>query len=737
MSTNNKNRNLIVIAEDSRTQAEKLKFLLNGFGYEVAHGINGKEAFNLAKKYLPIMIITDIIMPEMNGYELCRKIKADEKLRQIPVVLLTLLKDSTDILNSLECGADNYIMKPYDEKYLLTHLQSIIANKHILKEDQLKTTIDISFSNKEYSISLTRLQILGMLFSTYQGAVRKTRELISTQEELNTLNNTLEQKIKEKTRDLLIEVDAQKQIEEAIKESEFKYRNLIENALVGVFSTTVEGEFTFVNEALVNMLEYPSMLEFIPRNIQSLFTNKKVYITFIDELKKNHQVRNFEAEFTSGTGKEIIVIINAQLKGKTLSGMIADITDRKEDEEKERKYRERLFTAKEKAEESYRLKSTFLQNMSHEIRTPINVITGFAGLIADHDLPNEQKKEFINNISKSSVNLLNIIDNILLIAKLEAKKIKIISEKCFLNRTLTDIYTSFHKEKNKKGKESIEFKLKTANKDKDLAVLTDPFRLKQIISNLLNNAFKFTHRGSIEFGYNFASDRGKDKNGKEIEFYVKDTGIGLSEDQKKYIFERFRKVENEKVKIYEGTGLGLAISKKIVSLLDGDIWVESEIGKGSTFYFTIPLQVFEKPFKEIIKKIAPTERISINGRKILIAEDNELNYLLLKAILTGAGAEILWAKDGVEAVECCVENDNIEVVLMDIRMPNMDGYQATKEIKKIRKSLPVIAVTAYSMNDEQIKSQELEFDDFLTKPVKPDMLMDTISKQLRKKMEEV
>ena len=737
MSTNNKNRNLIVIAEDSRTQAEKLKFLLNGFGYEVAHRINGKEAFNLAKKYLPIMIITDIIMPEMNGYELCRKIKADEKLRQIPVVLLTLLKDSTDILNSLECGADNYIMKPYDEKYLLTHLQSIIANKHILKEDQLKTTIDISFSNKEYSISLTRLQILGMLFSTYQGAVRKTRELISTQEELNTLNNTLEQKIKEKTRDLLIEVDAQKQIEEAIKESEFKYRNLIENALVGVFSTTVEGEFTFVNEALVNMLEYPSMLEFIPRNIQSLFTNKKVYITFIDELKKNHQVRNFEAEFTSGTGKEIIVIINAQLKGKTLSGMIADITDRKEDEEKERKYRERLFTAKEKAEESYRLKSTFLQNMSHEIRTPINVITGFAGLIADHDLPNEQKKEFINNISKSSVNLLNIIDNILLIAKLEAKKIKIISEKCFLNRTLTDIYTSFHKEKNKKGKESIEFKLKTANKDKDLAVLTDPFRLKQIISNLLNNAFKFTHRGSIEFGYNFASDRGKDKNGKEIEFYVKDTGIGLSEDQKKYIFERFRKVENEKVKIYEGTGLGLAISKKIVSLLDGDIWVESEIGKGSTFYFTIPLQVFEKPFKEIIKKIAPTERISINGRKILIAEDNELNYLLLKAILTGAGAEILWAKDGVEAVECCVENDDIEVVLMDIRMPNMDGYQATKEIKKIRKSLPVIAVTAYSMNDEQIKSQELEFDDFLTKPVKPDMLMDTISKQLRKKMEEV
>ncbi|MCD6566759.1 MAG: response regulator [Bacteroidales bacterium] len=737
MSTNNKNRNLIVIAEDSRTQAEKLKFLLNGFGYEVAHGINGKEAFNLAKKYLPIMIITDIIMPEMNGYELCRKIKADEKLRQIPVVLLTLLKDSTDILNSLECGADNYIMKPYDEKYLLTHLQSIIANKHILKEDQLKTTIDISFSNKEYSISLTRLQILGMLLSTYQGAVRKTRELISTQEELNTLNNTLEQKIKEKTRDLLIEVDAQKQIEEAIKESEFKYRNLIENALVGVFSTTVEGEFTFVNEALVNMLEYPSMLEFIPRNIQSLFTNKKVYITFIDELKKNHQVRNFEAEFTSGTGKEIIVIINAQLKGKTLSGMIADITDRKEDEEKERKYRERLFTAKEKAEESYRLKSTFLQNMSHEIRTPINVITGFAGLIADHDLPNEQKKEFINNISKSSVNLLNIIDNILLIAKLEAKKIKIISEKCFLNRTLTDIYTSFHKEKNKKGKESIEFKLKTANKDKDLAVLTDPFRLKQIISNLLNNAFKFTHRGSIEFGYNFASDRGKDKNGKEIEFYVKDTGIGLSEDQKKYIFERFRKVENEKVKIYEGTGLGLAISKKIVSLLDGDIWVESEIGKGSTFYFTIPLQVFEKPFKEIIKKIAPTERISINGRKILIAEDNELNYLLLKAILTGAGAEILWAKDGVEAVECCVENDDIEVVLMDIRMPNMDGYQATKEIKKIRKSLPVIAVTAYSMNDEQIKSQELEFDDFLTKPVKPDMLMDTISKQLRKKMEEV
>jgi len=167
--------NLIVIAEDSPTQAEKLKFTLNGFGYEVAHGINGKEAFDLTKKHLPIMIITDILMPEMDGYELCRKIKADEKLRQIPVVLLTVLTDSTDILNGLECGADNYIMKPYDEKYLLTHLQSIIANRHILKEDQVKTEINISFSNKEYSISLTRFQILGMLLSTYQGAVKKNQ----------------------------------------------------------------------------------------------------------------------------------------------------------------------------------------------------------------------------------------------------------------------------------------------------------------------------------------------------------------------------------------------------------------------------------------------------------------------------------------------------------------------------------------------------------------------------------
>jgi len=724
--------NLIVIAEDSRTQAEKLKFLLNGFGYEVAHGINGREAFDLTKKYLPIMIITDIIMPEMDGYELCRKIKADEKLKQIPVVLLTVLTNATDILKGLECGADNYIMKPYDKKYLLTHLQSIIANKHILKEDQLKTKIDISFSNKEYSISLTRLQILGMLLSTYQGAVRKTRELISTQKELNTLNHTLEQKIKEKTTDLLMEVDAQKQIEEAIKESEHKYRNLIENALVGVFSTTAEGEFTFVNEALVNILEYPFMLEFTPRKIQSLFSNKKNNVAFFNALKKNHQVRNFEAELTSGTGKKKNVIINAQVKEKTLSGMIADITARKEAEEKERKYREKLFVAKEKAEESNRLKSTFLQNMSHEIRTPINAITGFSGLITEPDLPGEQKKEFINNISKSSVNLLSLIDNILLIAKLESEKIKIISEKCFLNRTLADIYTSFQKEKNKKGKESIEFKLKTDNKDQDFAVLTDPIRVKQIISNLLNNAFKFTHRGSIEFGYTFSSDREKDKNGKEIEFYVKDTGIGLSEDQKEYIFERFRKVEDEKEKIYEGTGLGLAISKKIASLLNGEIWVESELGKGSAFYFTIPLQVIEKPVREIKKKITPTERISLKKRKILVAEDNELNYMLLKAIMTDTEAEILWARDGIEAVESCVANDDIEIVLMDIRMPNMDGYQATEEIKKIRKSLPVIAVTAYLMNDEQIKSQESEFDDFLSKPIRSDILMEAICKHLRK-----
>lgn len=717
--------NLIIIAEDSPTQAENLKYILEKNGYKVEHGINGQETLKLVKRDRPLLIVADILMPVMNGYELCRRIKADENLRDVPVILLTSLTEAEDVLKGLECGADSYVMKPFNEQHLMSRIQSILASKASLGDEKVKQeSIDVLFAGKKYFVNSTRFQILNMLLSTYEGAVQKTQKLTETQAALSTLRTSLEKKVEEKTEYLQLEIKERQQVETAIQASEKKYRNLVENALVGVFSSTLEGRLFFVNEAFCTILQYDSVEELMSHTFQSLCNTPNDYIAFLKTLRKNRQVQNFEIELVSNPGQTKWVIVNVLLKGEILSGMILDITERKKTEEKEKEYQEELRVAKEKAEESDRLKSAFLSNMSHEIRTPMNAIIGFSSLLSDPDMSVENKTNFVNRISKSCYSLLNLIENILDIAKLEAGKLKIYEKECSLNQLLTNIYPTFSKEKSVRGKDQISFRLQTTIQEKKFSILADPVRIHQILSNLLDNAFKFTEKGSIEFGYTVQD--------KTLQFYVKDTGIGLTKDHEEFVFERFRKAEDIKTKLYSGAGLGLAICKKLTGLLGGEIWVESEFGKGSTFYFTIPLKVAEKPVEEPKKKIPAYESVSLKDKNILIAEDNLLNYKLIEAILAKTEARISWAKDGVEAVEFFRSGHEFDIVLMDIKMPNMDGFQATREIRKLKKELPVIAITAYGMGDEKDIALKTGFNDYLTKPISSAKLIETINKYVPK-----
>ncbi len=720
MNEEGTNNNLIIIAEDSLTQAENLKFILENNGYKVVHGINGQETLNLAKETRPIMVVSDIIMPVMDGYELCRQVKADENLKQVPVILLTSLTNTEEVLKGLECGADSYVMKPYNEQYLLNRIETILTNWHFARDQNVKQqeSIDILFSGKKYFISTTRSQILNMLLSTYEGAVQKTQKLTETQAALSILRASLEKKVEEKTKDLSLKIIEREQIETAIRASEKKYRSLVENALIGVFSATFNDRLLFVNEALSSLLEYDSVDEMMSCPFTSLFKTQGEYKVFIKSLRKDRQVRNFEIELVPNSGQSKWVIVNALVKGEILSGMMLDITERKKTEEKEKEYQEELKVEKEKAEESDRLKSAFLSNMSHEIRTPMNAITGFSSLLADSGISSENRRDFVSRISESCYNLLNLIENMLDIAKLEAGKFKIYEKKCSLNILLAGIYSTFTKEKKNRGKDQISFRLQTAVQEKNFGILTDPVRIHQVLSNLLDNAFKFTEKGSIEFGYDVQDDT--------LQFFVRDTGKGLSGDQKEFIFERFRKAEDARTKLYGGAGLGLAICRKLTGLLGGEIWVESDMEKGSAFYFTIPLKVTEKPVEDVRKKIQTPVSYSLKGRKILVAEDNMLNYKLIEAILGKTEAGLVWAKDGMEAVKLFSSGQVFDLVLMDIRMPNMDGFQATQEIRKLKKEVPVVAITAYGMGDEKDIAMKSGFDDYLTKPVNAEKLIETV-----------
>jgi signal transduction histidine kinase len=395
------------------------------------------------------------------------------------------------------------------------------------------------------------------------------------------------------------------------------------------------------------------------------------------------------------------------------NNMLEQIQKREEERDKAK---ENLLQAKEKAEEADKLKSAFLANMSHEIRTPMNAIVGFAGLLTEPGISDKERLEFVQHINNSSNNLLSLVDDIIDISKIEAGQIQIKEKVCKINNLLSDLYITYNKLRSKQPNRDIDLVLKTP--DEDITILTDEFRLRQVFQNLLNNAFKFTEKGYIEFGYKVLPND-------LLLFYVKDTGIGITSDQEKLIFERFNKAENEhSKKIYRGAGLGLTICKSIITMLSGNIWVESNYQQGSTFFFTLPHKPVEIPDKKEpdASAVKAPPDIDWNNKIILIAEDEKSNYLFLETILHKTKAKIVWATNGKEAVDLAL-NNNISVVLMDIKMPVMDGYEATKKIKQAKNELPVISQTAFVMEGEVEKSLNAGCDDYIHKPINPDLLL--------------
>lgn len=385
-----------------------------------------------------------------------------------------------------------------------------------------------------------------------------------------------------------------------------------------------------------------------------------------------------------------------------------------------------LKRAKERAEESDKLKTAFLTNMSHEIRTPLNAIIGFSSLLIEPEFSDEEKKQYFLQIESNVSNLLNLIEDIIDISKIEAGEMNLQKNPVAINRLMVELFTTFKEHLFQLSKEHISIDILLDCKDPDYTIETDEDRLRQVLTNLIENAIKYTENGSIEFGYTFIPGY--------IRFFVRDTGIGIEEDKIEVIFERFRKIEDkQKVKLYRGAGLGLAISKKIVEILDGKIWVESQIGKGSTFYFTLPHKKKQHMTENnrSIETIGKLMKNDWSDKTILVVEDEEANFQFIKTTLRRTNAQIIWAKDGEEAVDMFKKHEEIDIVLMDIRLPRMDGYDATRIIKSLRKNVPVIAQTAYAIRDEQYDCLEAGCNDYIAKPFNTNDLIQIIKKYLQ------
>ncbi|MEI6435247.1 MAG: histidine kinase N-terminal 7TM domain-containing protein [Bacteroidota bacterium] len=370
-----------------------------------------------------------------------------------------------------------------------------------------------------------------------------------------------------------------------------------------------------------------------------------------------------------------------------------------------------LIKAKEKAEESDRLKSSFLANMSHEIRTPMNGILGFIALLQEPNLTGEEKEEYVKIVKKSSERLLTTMHDIMDISKIESGLMPVLLSEVNINELTAILHSFFKREAETKG---LQFFFTGGIVENLDMVKTDREKLNSILTNLIKNALKFTKKGYIEFGYTAKGDF--------IEFFVKDTGIGIPEIRRQAIFGRFVQADISHSRLYEGSGLGLAITKAYIEMLGGKIWMESEESYGSTFFFQIP---FIHVKKTVESSTPPIKLITKHDRplKILITEDDQVNYYFLRVILAKAGHKVMHTVTGGETIEICRQNPGIDVIIMDFKLPDMDGYEATREIRKFNAEIPIIALTAYAIEGDREKALEAGCNHYLSKPVKKEELM--------------
>jgi signal transduction histidine kinase len=390
-----------------------------------------------------------------------------------------------------------------------------------------------------------------------------------------------------------------------------------------------------------------------------------------------------------------------------------------------RENQERLAFEKQRAEESDKLKSAFLANMSHEIRTPLNAILGFSELLANPNLSPEKFNHYNSLIGMSGNQLTRIIDDIIDISKIELNQMKLHIQTVNIFDSVNEVI-EIEKTKVRSLKKNIEIEFSVEEELKNLAIETDEMRFKQILENLIGNAVKYTETGKIETTYAIQETGGK----KVAEFVVKDTGRGIPENEQEIIFERFAQADN--VSFQEGTGLGLSITKGLLQLLGGEIWLKSELGKGSTFYFSLPLETTDN-------KIIPTQKksvsknyqpITLRGKTVFIAEDDEKSYYYLTELLKPAGLKIKRATNGKELL-AMLNTEVPDLVLLDIYMPEMNGFEALEVIQKSWPELPVIAQTAYAMENERNKCFELGCRGYISKPFKKEKLFATIHQVLK------
>jgi PAS domain S-box-containing protein len=506
------------------------------------------------------------------------------------------------------------------------------------------------------------------------------------------------------------------------KQAEHNYYVLskaIKNIPIGVLISSPEGVVEFSNpefekisgksnEEILGEI-FPPFIEIEESALGS--TIKKALSGVVFQEEKSFSLYNNPVNWYS---LSVAPVFNRNGSVAHIIFVFDDINQRKESEKE-------IVIAKTRAEESDKLKTAFLSNLSHEIRTPLNAILGFSSLLNNPTISYDEKLEIPNHLVGHSNTLLEIIDDLIDIAAIETKQLLVKKGECQLNQLLTKTFTEFLKAN---PKNNLKTYIKLGVAEESFTILTDSDRLSQVIRHLLSNALKFTSNGFVEFGYTF-------RDASTLLFYVIDTGVGLNSKEQEFVFNPFRQADDSKTRNFNGLGLGLAISKNIIERLGGKIWVNSTKDEGSTFFFTLPYIPVRAKFEEFIVPTKELVTFNWSNKTIMVADDIDSNFKFIQTLLKPTGVNLLWAKNGREAINMAKDKE-IDLVLMDIVMPEIDGFEATKQIKQFNNDIKIICQTAYPSPENKQAGIDCGMDKFLAKPIAVYSMMETINDYISK-----
>lgn len=609
----------------------------------------------------------------------------------------------------------NYLIKTIDNPptyiyYTSQEGQIIDCNNNFAEHLQFKKKdlvgknlweIDKSFSAETWNLYLQH--ILETKEYKYTGAYQfKDGSIHPIETKVNSFNIVNKKRLIFTSKDVRTESTDRKDLK--------IFTSIVENSPEEILLLNTKGKILFANDTScikLGLSKKELQGENINRIAPSLDTNK--WESLIEAIKVN-TLHTEEIYFKTAKGKAYPAEMHIRLieinKKPMISCYIKDISERK------------------KAINRDRLKSSFLARMSHEIRTPMNSIVGFSELIIDETIPLDEKKNYINYIYKNSNQLLALINDIIDISKIEVGEIVIRNHTTNLNNIVNELETMYKNSSAIKNNPDIKMLFEISLSDEDASITTDNVRLKQVLINLINNAIRHTKRGYIKVSY-----LKQDEN--NIVFSVKDTGIGIPKDKQQLIFDEFKKAADPSSESNRGTGLGLAISKSIIKLMQGNIWVESTPGKGSSFSFTIP-------YKRKVTSAVTTNETYVQiekstqwkNKNILVVDDEKDVYIIIENMLKETGAFCIYASSGYNATKICQNNSNIDAILLDIQMPKVNGIKTLENIRDINSNIPIIANTAYALTDDKEKYLKKGFDNYISKPLSKARLFDILGQYL-------